>query len=83
MKLNVAMSILKQHNEWRRGSDDIAMANAKELGKAIDLIVSFAEKLTGEPSGDMLKATGNGWHYNDVFKAMINQSIKEVENETK
>jgi len=34
-----AIEILKRHNEWRRGNDEITMASPKELGCAIDEVI--------------------------------------------
>lgn len=39
MTLQEAVAILENHNKWRRGDDTIKMAEPKELGIAIDLIV--------------------------------------------
>lgn len=81
MKLNKAITILKQHNEWRRGSYEVPMTDTVELGKAIDLIVTFADKVTGEPSEGMVEA---GYFLGDeggTFMRMINQAIKEIEDE--
>lgn len=40
MTLDEAIKILEQHNNWRRDNDGIyEMADPKELGKAIDLVV--------------------------------------------
>lgn len=81
MKLNEAITILKQHNEWRRGSDEVSMGDVKELGKAIDVIVAFAENVTGEPSDAMIEAGYYMGAEDATFMRMINQAIKEVEDE--
>ena len=90
MKLNEAITILKQHNEWRRGSYEVPMTDTVELGKAIDLIVVFTERVTGEPSDDMWQEGENTitldaeyqecFHCSEIFQAMINQARKEVED---
>lgn len=38
MKIEDAIAILKQHNEWRRGAD-ISMTDPKILGEAIDTVI--------------------------------------------
>lgn len=47
MTLKEAIQILKTHNEWRRGAD-VSMPSIKDLGLAIDLIVSEFDKLVKE-----------------------------------
>ena len=39
MTLQEAVKLLESHNKWRRGDDTLEMAEPKDLGKAIDLIV--------------------------------------------
>jgi hypothetical protein len=34
-----AIIILIQHNDWRRGNEDLPMTNPKLLGIAIDVII--------------------------------------------
>jgi len=49
MKLKEAITILENHNKWRRNDkvpNDIVMAEPKELGVAIDTVVSGFKKLT-------------------------------------
>ena len=43
MELEEAIGILKDHNIWRRGSEDVEMTNPKELGIAIDTVVNNYE----------------------------------------
>ena len=43
MKIEEAIAILKQHNEWRRGAD-IPMTDPKVIGEAIDCVVNYYEK---------------------------------------
>ena len=50
MKIKQAIQILKDHNEWRRfntidlpKTSDPKMANPRELGVAIDIVVSHFE----------------------------------------
>lgn len=45
MKLNRAISILETHNKWRRGNVDGMDYTVKELGEAIDLILTVVKKL--------------------------------------
>jgi len=45
MTLKQAISILKQHNEWRR-SGDIEMCNPTEIGEAIDIAIEVMEQHT-------------------------------------
>jgi len=44
MKLNEAIKILKEYNEWRRGSEIIEMPNPKKIGIAIDVVIKKLEK---------------------------------------
>lgn len=44
MELIDAVLILKYHNKWRRGDETIPMADPKQLGIAIDLVVDVLEK---------------------------------------
>lgn len=39
MTLTEAIEILREHNRWRRGAEDVTMADPKELGIAIDTVV--------------------------------------------
>jgi len=43
MTTQQAISILRQHNAWRRGDDTIEMQEPKEIGEAIDVAVRFIE----------------------------------------
>jgi len=40
-----AIEILKIHNKWRRGGDYVTMASPEDLGKAIDIVVGYFERL--------------------------------------
>lgn len=44
MQLQEAIKIIKDHNKWRKGSDERPMIEPKELSQAIDLLIEFAEK---------------------------------------
>ena len=49
MELKEAITILENHNEWRRSNEvpnNIVMVDPKELGIAIEVIVSEFKKLT-------------------------------------
>lgn len=39
MTTTEAVVILARHNKWRRGSDEVEMANPTELGIAIDKVI--------------------------------------------
>jgi hypothetical protein len=41
MTIEEAVALLKQHNKWRRGDNDIPMTDARKLGTAIDVIVAY------------------------------------------
>lgn len=41
MTLQEAVTILENHNKWRRGDDTLEMVEPKYLGMAIDLIVEY------------------------------------------
>ena len=45
MKLKTATKILKDHNQWRKGSDDKPMTEPKKLTKAIETIVDYLESI--------------------------------------
>jgi hypothetical protein len=55
MEITTAIQILKTHNEWRKGSDEVEMGNPKELSEAIDVIVKFCE-IRIELEADFIKA---------------------------
>ncbi len=40
MTTQQAIKILEAHNKWRRGNEDKPMTNPRELGTAIDTVVS-------------------------------------------
>lgn len=42
MKLQLAISILKKHNDWRRGNGG-DMVDVTELGMAIDVVVDWCD----------------------------------------
>ena len=55
MNLTEAKSILKAHQEWRRGDDDSPVSNPTQLGIAIDTILEHLDKpdaLTSEIGED-------------------------------
>jgi hypothetical protein len=41
MTIQEAVALLENHNKWRRGDDTLEMADPKELGIAIDLMVEY------------------------------------------
>ena len=43
MTTQQAITILRQHNKWRRGDDTIEMQEPKDIGEAIDVAVRFME----------------------------------------
>ena len=43
MKLTKAIKILKEYNEWRRGSDVKEMPDPKTIGIAIDVVINEYE----------------------------------------
>ena len=44
MKIKKAIEILKAHNNWRRGHIEEMCLTPKEIGEAIDTVVSHYEK---------------------------------------
>jgi len=42
--LSHAITILKYHNEWRRGEHELAMHSPRSLGIAIDKVLEAAQK---------------------------------------
>jgi len=47
MTLQEAVTILENHNKWRRGDGTLEMAEPKDLGMAIELIVEHFKKNKG------------------------------------
>jgi len=45
MKLKKAIKILKDHNDWRKGSDTVLMTEPKTLTKAIETILAYLEPI--------------------------------------
>jgi len=45
MKLKTATKILKDHNQWRKGSETIPMTEPKILTKAIETILAYLESI--------------------------------------
>ena len=43
MDIKEAINILKDHNKWRIGSEEIKMAEPRELTEAINIVISFTE----------------------------------------
>lgn len=41
MTLQEAVTLLENHNKWRRGDDTLGMVEPKDLGMAIELIVEY------------------------------------------
>ena len=41
MTLEQAIEILETHNRWRRGDDTVPMLKPKDIGIAIDVVVSY------------------------------------------
>lgn len=89
MQLEEAIELLKRHNEWRRGAE-IEMEHPKELGIAIDTLITFTEKVLGEPSdacvevcvSEINRDVKNKVSRSNVrngIKAMIAQLVNEVE----
>ena len=49
MTTQQAITILRQHNQWRRGDDeDIEMQEPKDIGEAIDVAVSVMEMVISD-----------------------------------
>ena len=68
METETAVKILEDHNKWRRGDDDMEMADPKQLGEAIDFIVSQLK----HPSVKELKKSA----YELLFESGIDDSGK-------
>lgn len=45
MFIKEAIEILRKHNSWRRGNDNLKPTNPKLLGEAIDKIITFYDDL--------------------------------------
>jgi hypothetical protein len=62
MKIQKAIKILKNHNKWRKGSEEVTMAEPKELSKAIDLVIQFAKNYQALKLYE--NAVSSSLHYN-------------------
>lgn len=73
----------KARFEFEKEYEELCAINemriSDEAVEAIRHALKLAAIVTGEPSEGMLKATSCGWHYKDVFKAMIAQAQKEID----
>ena len=84
MKIQEALDILKHDNRWKRG-EDIKQIKPAVVLEAIDTLISFTEKVLGEPSEAMVEATITSFNDNGNLalvshaKAYINQAEKELE----
>ena len=48
MTTHQAITILRQHNQWRRGDDTIEMQEPKDIGEAIDVAVVIMEMVISD-----------------------------------
>ena len=48
MTTQQAITILRQHNLWRRGDDTIEMQEPKYIGEAIDVAVAIMEMVISD-----------------------------------
>lgn len=81
MKTKKAIKILKKHNAWRRGDDNLKMQHPTKLGKAIDKAIELLEKkkenqIAGFPEEVIEKMLDyqeeqNGFRKKSVFKNNI------------
>lgn len=55
IRLASIITIIRGHNLWRRGDDDMDIATPKMIGEALDAICEIAEKLDLE-NGELLQA---------------------------
>jgi len=55
-KVSWAIEILRSHNQWRRGSDTVEMANPTDLGNAIEIAIGVMDRANREilKEGDIL-----------------------------
>ena len=44
MTLQEAITILENHNIWRRGSDEVTMGDTTQLGIAIDVVLAHCKQ---------------------------------------
>lgn len=45
MKIDIAIKVLKQYNQWRRGEDnDVPMLQPFTIGTALDTVIQYYEK---------------------------------------
>ena len=85
MKIKQAIQILKDHNEWRRfntidlpKTSDPKMANPRELGVAIDIVVShFESKKTDNNCLACGNKTEDKAEHCEVCECKGNEAYKE------
>ena len=71
MKLDRAINILETHNKWRRGNIDDMDYTVKDLGIAIDFILTEVKKLNIQP----VDSCANDFE-KDVYN-LINQHVSK------
>ena len=78
MELREAIFILKQHNKWRRGSNDTPMINPTSLREAIDVVLNQLEdkNLQSLPK-EVEKKECNDDSYRTVLSYGVEQLKKE------
>ncbi len=57
MTINQAKEILKSHNRWRRGDESVSMANPKDLGIAIDIILEYLDNINKKTNSPIIYRT--------------------------
>jgi len=63
------LETIKQHQIWRRGSDDYPMQNPTEIGIAIDYAIAVCEA-----AQNLVKAKGR--HHSEIAYARLVDTVK-------
>ena len=77
MKLKQAVEILKKHNKWRRGDENITQPAPSQLGIAIDMVVSEFKDKEAYKSDAIEFAMWLAMNYADVHMDISNKAENE------
>jgi hypothetical protein len=78
MTLPEAITILKIHNEWRRGLEDAPLQSPNAIGIAIDVVVEYYE--TPDYKG---KCDDCGWKHPDKYDCLCPENCDDIEDKWK
>lgn len=84
MDIEKAIQVLEEHNKWRRGSDEITMGNATEIGIAIDTVLEAVKEVNTDEDVQYLSMLSNWYlkcHAKIIRVETGNLTIKDWRNE--